>query len=147
MAILRCEDVMTRHPRTCEPSETLLECIRTMKELNVGYVPICEATVGRLVGVVTDRDVAMALSHDESPSQLRIADVMTKDPIACRPEEDVFACARAMEDHKLRRIPVVDQNNILLGVIALADLARQSVQHKELELELGTVMEQVSQPG
>ncbi len=146
MALTRCEDVMTRHPRTCEPGESLLDCIRTMKELNVGLVPICETTEGRLVGVVTDRDVAMALSHDESPSQVRIADVMARDPVVCRPDEDVFACARAMEDHQLRRIPVVDPDHHLLGIVALADLARAATRHKDLELELGTLLEQVSLP-
>lgn len=144
MAALRCEDVMTRNPRTCAPNQSLLDCIRLLKELDVGYVPITQDN--RLLGVITDRDIALALSRDERPSALRISQYMTRDPIACRPNDDVFDAQRAMEEHQIRRMPVVDEDNRLLGVIATADLARHARNRRELESEIPALIESISQP-
>lgn len=145
MAILRCEDLMTRNPRTCSPTHTLLDAVKLMKELNVGYVPICGQDE-RLLGVLTDRDVAMSLANDQKPSAIRCQDAMTRDPITCRPDDDAFECARRMEEHQVRRIPVVDQNMRLVGVIAMADIARKSEVRKELEGEVPSVVQSVSRP-
>lgn len=146
MATTTCEDLMTRHPRSCRPDGTLLDCIRIMKELNVGYVPICEPSSGRLVGVLTDRDAAMALSRDDKASSIPTKDVMTRDPVTCRPEDDIFAAAHAMENAQIRRIPIVDRDNTLVGVVSLADIARRAPGFKALERELSQVVERVSQP-
>jgi CBS domain-containing protein len=143
---IRCEDLMTRHPRCCNAGDNLLDAIRIMKEVNVGFVPVCDANGERLVGVVTDRDIAMALSNDEKPSAYRLENVMSRDPITVRPDDDAMTCARVMEDAQVRRVPVVDRDQKLLGVISLADVARKAVSRKELESELGSIVERVSQP-
>lgn len=145
MANLRCEDVMTRNPRCCEPKDTLLDAIRIMKEINVGFVPVCGQD-NRLVGVITDRDIALALGNDSKPSECRVSEVMARDPITCRPFDDATDAARLMEEHQLRRIPVVDNDNVLLGVIATADIARRATDYRELEAELPEILESVSAP-
>ena len=137
---------MSRSPRTCAPNDTLLDAIQLMKEIDVGFVPICNRTDNRLVGVITDRDVAMSLSRDKKPSDIRVSEVMSRDPVTCRPNDDLMSCARAMEEYQLRRIPVVDDNYTLLGVIATADIARRSMDRKDLEVELPTIIESVSAP-
>jgi CBS domain-containing protein len=147
MANIRCEDLMTRDPRTVKPGDTLLDAIRVYKELNVGFIPVCEDPDGRLVGVLTDRDVALALSKDQKPSQIRVAQCMSRDPVTCRPGDDAFSAAQKMEEHQIRRIPVVDDDNILMGVIATADIARASEDRKELETEVPTIMQSISEPG
>lgn len=146
MANLTCEDLMTRNPRSCSPDGTLLDCIKLMKELDVGFVPVCEKQSGRLLGVLTDRDVAMYLAKDEKPSSIQTRDVMSRDPVTCRPEHDIFDALHAMERMQVRRIPVVDGDFKLVGVIAHADVARKAVQRKDLEREIPTIMEQTSQP-
>jgi CBS domain-containing protein len=135
MAVIRCEDVMSRSPRTCKPGDTLLDAIRMMKEIDVGFVPICAVSDNRLVGVLTDRDVALSLAKDVKPSQIRIQDVMSRDPVSCRPNDDIMACAVAMEQNQCRRVPVVDENNMLLGVIST-----------DIEIELPAIIEAISLP-
>lgn len=143
--MVRCEDVMTRNPRCVSPRDSLLEAIRIMKEINVGYVPCCGQD-NRLLGVITDRDIALALSRDEKPSALRVNDYMSRDPVTCSPDDNVLDAARMMEEHQIRRLPVVDHDNILLGVIATADIARRAERNKELESELPQILESVSSP-
>lgn len=146
MANLRCEDVMTRNPRCAAPGDTLVEAIRIMKELDVGFVPVAERDTGRLLGVLTDRDLALSLLRDMRPSELTVNDVMTRDPVACRPGDDILDAARLMEEHQIRRIPVVDNDNILLGVIATADIARRAGRSGDLEAELPDLIESISAP-
>lgn len=146
MANIRCEDVMSRSPRTCTSNDTLLDAIRLMKEIDVGFVPVCDKTDNRLVGVLTDRDIAMSLVRDRKPSDMRVNEVMSRDPITCKPNDDIMLCARAMEEYQLRRVPVVDDNFTLLGVIATADLARRAPIRKDLEMELPSIIESVSAP-
>lgn len=146
MATLRCEDVMTRHPRTCRPDESLLDAIRVMKEMDVGFVPVCEGSQGRLVGMITDRDVASALAVDVAPSSIRIREAMTSDPFVVRPEDHIIRCAQAMEEHQVRRMPVVDHDFRLVGVISTADLARKAQTRPDLEAELPRVIEAISRP-
>lgn len=145
MASLRCEDVMSRNPRVCAPNDTLLDVIRTMKELDVGYMPIC-GQENRLLGVLTDRDVALAFSRNDRPSDLKVSQYMTRDPITCRPNDDVFDAQQRMEEHQVRRVPVVDEDNRLLGIIATADLARHATTSREIESELPMLIESISQP-
>ena len=71
---------------------------------------------------------------------------MTRDPIACRPNDDIMSCARAMEEYQLRRVPVIDDAFTLLGIIATADIARRAPIRKDLEVELPSIIESVSAP-
>jgi CBS domain-containing protein len=142
--ITRCEDIMTRSPRSLQPHHTLLDAIKLMKEIDVGYVPVLAENEHRLVGVLTDRDIALRLSDDTRPSQRRIADVMTRDPVTCRPDDNILDCASVMEDHQFRRVPVVDEDNILLGVVSVADIVRRAAPRKELEAEIPALISAVS---
>jgi len=146
MATLRTEDLMTRHPRALEPQDSLLAALQAMKELDVGFMPVCDTGTHRLIGVCTDRDAAMALTTDQRPGELKLADVMTRSPVTCRPGDDLHTCAVRMERAQVRRMPVVDADDRLLGVVSLADLARRAMGRPELEKELSAVVEQVSQP-
>jgi CBS domain-containing protein len=148
---LRCEDVMTRNPRCCAPDDTLLDEVKLMKELDVGFVPVCgagdRAGDGVLVGVLTDRDVALALADDQRPGHHRIREVMSKDPVTCRPDDDALECARRMESFQIRRIPVVDRAQKLVGVVALADIAHKAARRPEISRAVPAVMDAVSRPG
>lgn len=145
MAVLRCEDLMTRDPSCCASKDSALDALKIMKELNVGLLPICDQDK-RLLGVVTDRDIAMSLTNDKKPSECRLGSIMSKDPVTVRPDDEALACARRMEDHQLHRIPVVDEENRILGIIALADIARRAIRRDELESELPSIIEAISSP-
>ncbi|MFM2152857.1 MAG: hypothetical protein RL199_1292 [Pseudomonadota bacterium] len=146
MAQLRCEDVMSRRPRTCTPTDSLLDGIRLMKEIDVGFVPVCEQLDGQLVGVLTDRDIAMAMARDDKPSQLFVRDIMTRAPYTCAPSDALEQCTRLMEQEQVRRVPIIDDARSLVGVVSMADVARHAPHRQELESQIARAEEAICQP-
>lgn len=146
---MKAKDLMTPNPKTCAPDHDLLCALRIMKQEDCGIVPVTEGNGdGRVVGVVTDRDIALFLgSQDTRPSDARIRDVMSTDVISTSPEADLQDVTSKMEDSQVRRVLVVEDGR-LRGVISTADLARASTRSKKdrLEKEVGRVMEKVSEP-
>lgn len=146
---MKARDLMTPNPKTCAPDHDLLCSIRIMKEEDCGIVPVTEGNgEGRVVGVVTDRDIALYLgSKDRKPSEVRIREVMSTNVVSTSPEDDLQDVTRKMEEAQVRRVLVVEDGR-LRGVISTADLARASTRSKKdrLEKEVGRVMEKVSEP-
>jgi CBS domain-containing protein len=146
---MKARELMTEDPRTCETDHDLTCTLRIMKEEDVGIVPVTEGNgEGRVVGVVTDRDIALYLgSEDAKPSDVEVEQVMTRDVVSVEPDADVDEVARRMEDGQIRRILVVEGER-LLGVISTADLARASSGSTTDEVgeKVERVMEKVSEP-
>lgn len=96
-----------------------------MKNENIGPIPVIEnEQTNKLVGIVTDRDLALKVVADErDPKSTKVDEVMTRKVVTCRPEDDLQKALDAMSEHQLRRIPVVDDDNKLVGIIAQADVA------------------------
>ena len=145
---MKAKDLMTPDPTTCKPSDNLKTILEVMRKEDCGIVPITEGNgENRVVGVVTDRDIALALGErDERPSAVRVSEVMTTDIVSCEPDADVREVSRKMQDAQVRRILVVEGGR-LLGVIATADLARASTQSSKDRVgeEVEKVMEKVSE--
>jgi len=145
---MKAKDLMTPDPTTCKPSDNLKTVLGVMRKEDCGIVPITEGNgENRVVGVVTDRDIALALGErDERPSAVRVSEVMTTDIVSCEPDADVREVSRKMQDAQVRRILVVEGGR-LLGVIATADLARASTQSSKDRVgeEVEKVMEKVSE--
>lgn len=122
---MKARDLMTKNPRCCEPDHDLRCALRIMKEENCGIVPVTRGNgAARVVGVVTDRDIALHLgAADRKPSEVRVEEVMTTDLVSCAPEDDVHDVSRQMQGAQVRRVLVVDGGR-LEGVISTADLAR-----------------------
>lgn len=120
-----CRDVMTKNPVYALPHDTVAEVARLMKDKDIGPVPIVQDRDGtQLVGIVTDRDLAIKVVADGlDPVTTRVSDVMTTDVVTCREDDKIDKALDAMSKHQLRRIPVVDTNNMLVGIIAQADVA------------------------
>lgn len=120
-----CSDVMTKNPTCAVPDDTVADVARLMKEKDIGPVPIVDShNTKKLVGIVTDRDLAIKVVADgRDPRSTRVRDVMTGDVVTCRYDDDIDVALDAMSTHQLRRIPVVDDGNMLLGIIAQADIA------------------------
>lgn len=120
-----CRDVMTKDPTCAVPDDTVAEVARLMKDKDIGPVPIVESHGSkRLLGIVTDRDLAIkVVAEGRDPQSTRVGDVMTGDVVTCRDDDDIDVALNAMSRHQLRRIPVVDDGNMLLGIIAQADIA------------------------
>ena len=93
-----------------------------MDELNVGVVPVCDGE--RLVGMVTDRDIAVrGVAHDCSATSTRLNEVMTKDPLWCFDDEPLEQAMEKMRDAQIRRLPVVDHDRHLVGILSMGDIA------------------------
>lgn len=117
-------DIMTRNPRTVGPEETVQKVAQLMKELDVGAIPVC--TGRSLTGMVTDRDIAIrAVAAGKGVDTLKVSDVMTNDVHTCYEDDDVESALDKMGDLQVRRIPVVDHANQLVGIVSLGDFAQR----------------------
>ena len=140
---MTCSDVMTGSPSCCVPSDSVAMAAQIMKREDVGPVPIVSDYAGqKLVGIVTDRDlVVKVMANGLDPHNTRIDEVMSHDPVTCQPDDDTRTALRLMGEHQVRRVPIVDAENRLVGIVAQADLARE-----EDEEEVGEMVEEISQP-
>jgi CBS domain-containing protein len=116
---------MTKNPVCCLPDDMAAKAAGLMKSGNIGSVPVIEnEQTKKLVGIVTDRDLALKIVAEGRDSRsTKVADVMTGKVVTCGAEDDLQKALDAMAEHQLRRIPVVDNDNRILGIIAQADVA------------------------
>ena len=123
---MKVESVMSVDVGRCLPSETLNEAARIMWERDCGIVPIVESReAGRLVGVVTDRDICVAAYIKGQPlGAIPISAVMAKRVVSCRASDEVKAAEQLMRRAQVHRLPVIDASEQLVGVLSLADIAR-----------------------
>jgi len=120
-----CRDVMTKNPVSALPGDSVASVAQLMKQRDIGPVPIVEdKSSNRLIGIVTDRDLALKVVADgRDPNSTLVRQVMTTDVVTCREDDEIEKALDAMSTHQLRRIPVVDADEMLVGIIAQADVA------------------------
>jgi len=121
----KCNEVMTKNPVCCRPDDMVAKVAQLMQSENIGSIPVIEnEQTQKLVGIVTDRDLALkivAKGHDAKSTKVEA--VMTHQIVTCRAEDDLQKALEAMAEHQLRRIPIVDNDNKIVGIIAQADVA------------------------
>jgi len=118
---MKVKDVMTTDVRTCTPDTTVAEAAHLMWDGDCGILPVVDD--GELVGVVTDRDMYIALATQNArASHVRVGAVATKQVVTCAPEDDVEAALASMKQARVRRLPVVGFSNVLLGVLSMNDI-------------------------
>lgn len=122
---MKCSEVMTEDPSCCVPADTVFDAAQLMKSEDVGPIPIVnDKQTMKLAGIVTDRDLALkVVAEGLDPKQTKIEEVMTTGVQSCRPDDDVSNVLQLMEQHHIRRIPIVDDQDRLVGIIAQADIA------------------------
>lgn len=145
---MNVSEIMTRNPRTVTPDTAVSDAARLMKEEDVGIVPVVEQVGGaetraRLVGVVTDRDIAVRHVAEGRSSDAPVRDVMSGGVKTCAPDDSIEKVLQLMGEEQVRRVPVVDERGSLVGVISQADLARKAPDDELVE----RTVEQISQPG
>lgn len=119
---MQVRDVMTRGVETIDGSATIEEAAARMRNLNVGPLPVVDG--GRLIGMVTDRDITVrATAQGLDPKTTRVRDVMTQDAYCTYENADLEEARRIMEEQQIRRLPVLSQDHQLVGIITLGDLA------------------------
>ncbi len=121
----KCKDVMTKDPTCCEPGDSVVKVAQIMKREDVGSVPVVDSKSSRkLVGIVTDRDLVLkVIAEGHDPKTTRVEEVMSKELVTCRADDDVDVAMQAMAQFQLRRIPIVDNDDRLVGIISQADVA------------------------
>jgi CBS domain-containing protein len=138
-----CLDLMTDNPTCCLPSDTVVAAARYMRDEDVGSVPVVDEQQ-RLVGIITDRDVALrVVAEAYDPGDTTVQEIMTRHPVTCRPDDDMRRALDLMATHQVRRIPVIGDDRLLLGIIAQADIATRM----DSPRRIATVVEEISQPG
>jgi CBS domain-containing protein len=136
---MRCEEVMTREVECLKAGDTVAEAARRMSELDVGFLPVCNAD-GAPVGTLTDRDIVLRAVAKQKPYSTDVADCMTPDVICCRPDDDVTRAEQLMRANQISRILCVDDDGEIAGVISLADISQY-----EVETESGKLLADLKQ--
>ena len=139
----KVQDIMTADPICCLTTDSVQRAARLMRDEGVGSVPVVRDQANELVGIVTDRDLTLkVLAEARDPNRTTIGDVMTREPITCRPDDDAQKVLDLMAQHQLRRIPVVEAHNHIVGIVAQADVAVRMDEPGKT----GEVVESISEP-
>jgi CBS domain-containing protein len=139
----KCSDIMTRDVVTSTQEATIVDVAQLMKNADIGPILIVDnETSNTLVGIVTDRDIVLKVIADgQDAKTTRVGDVMSKKLVTCRADDDVDIAMKSMAQFQLRRIPVVEDNMRLVGIISQADLATRVDAPKKT----GEVVKEISQ--
>ncbi len=133
------QDVMTQNPRTVEAAQMVVDAARLMRDEDVGIAPVVEG--GRLVGTLTDRDVAVrVVAEGRDPGSTSVRDVASTDLVTVDPQQDFEEAVRLMAEHQVRRLPVVEEDGRLVGIIAQADVAQEGD-----DRQTGQVVQEISE--
>ena len=117
---MNVSEIMTPNPRTLELSDTIQDAARIMRDEDTGAVPVCED--GRVVGMVTDRDIVIRAIAD-ADYEATMDDIITDDVVTITADMSTTAAAELMGEHQIRRLPVVDADENIIGIVSLGDLA------------------------
>ena len=141
---MRARELMSSNPACCTPDDQVRDAARMMDDWDCGIIPVVEDKQSmRLVGVVTDRDLAVRGLARGLGADARVGDLMTATPACCSPDDDITAVEQAMEERQVRRIPIVDERGDLVGIVAQADIVTRADDDEEAE----RTVERISQEG
>ena len=134
-------DVMTREVECVGPMATVQEAAERMKSANIGSVPVCQDS--RLIGTITDRDITIRVTAEgRDPHVTAVRDVMSRPVVSVHPHQDLLEAEQLMHDHQVRRLPVVEQDDRLVGYVTTAIIARREADEKVV----GKVLKGISEP-
>jgi CBS domain-containing protein len=138
---MKLRQIMSPNPVCVTPQTPLVEAARQMEKIDCGFLPVTHE--GRIEGVITDRDIVVrGLAHGRNPDRTTVRECMSPSPLHCFEDDDVSVAVRAMENRQIRRLPVLNRSNQLVGIVSLGDLA---IQTHDQRLS-GEVLERVSVP-
>jgi CBS domain-containing protein len=134
----RIQEVMTSDPRSVSPDAPVADASRIMRDEDTGIVPIVED--GKLIGTITDRDIVVRLiAEGRDASSATVRDIASTDLVTVDPQQDLDEALRLMAQHQVRRLPVVEEDGRLVGILSQADVARQAQ-----DKQTGELVEEIS---
>jgi CBS domain-containing protein len=126
---MKVREIMTKKAKFCGPESTLEEAIFLMRKANCGFLPVV-GDGGNVIGVITDRDICIALgTRNRVPSELRVWDVMPRKLFTCMPDDDVHSALKTLRGARIRRLPVIDRDDTLVGVLSIDDIVLKAREH------------------
>jgi CBS domain-containing protein len=134
---MRAKDVMSTHLRTIQSTESVADAAALMAEIDVGVLPVVDD--GKLVGIVTDRDIAVRSFAHGLHSGSPVFEVMSRDVKCCREEDDLDDVLEIMANEQVRRVPILDADGSITGIISISDAARSTVDEREVASTLGDI--------
>ncbi len=139
----KASDLMTKNPAVSTPDMNLTKVAKLMADHNVGAIPVVEnKDSGKLVGIVTDRDIAVrCVAEGRNPEDVRAGDIMSTSVVTVREDADVDEITRVMEKNMIRRVPVLDNMGSICGIVAQADVALHAPNSMT-----GDTVEKISKP-
>jgi CBS domain-containing protein len=140
VSCMKVKEIMTKDVATLNPEDTVERAAQLMREYNIGSVPVCNSE--NVIGVITDRDIALrSVAEGGNGRNQTVREVMSSNPVLINSETDVHEAARIMSERQVRRLPVVENNN-LVGIVSLGDLAVESI----LQDNAGEALSNISEP-
>lgn len=137
---MQLSDIITRNVETIDPAATVREAAQRMRSMDIGSLPVCDGS--HLLGMITDRDITVrAIADGRDPAQTPVRDAMTPSVEYVFEDDDVQRAAQIMQDKQIRRLPVVSRDKRLVGIVALADIARTGKDRMS-----GDTLEDISDP-
>ena len=137
---MKVKDCMCGDICVCTPDNSVCDCAKVMNDNHIGCVPVCDLD-DKVVGLITDRDIVLrCIANGKDPKNTKISEVMTCNICCCKPEQDIEDAEKDMSQIQIRRVPVVDENSKIIGIISLGDLAKNKNVSKE---EVGETVENI----
>ena len=141
---MQIREIMTRDVDVIPPDASIRDAAAKMKELDVGAIPVCDGQ--KLAGLVTDRDITIrAVAEGRDPSEVRVAEVMSSDIAYCFEDETIEQAANLMESKQIRRLPILDRNKQLAGIVSLGDISVRIGGSRQKDLA-ADALEEISEP-
>jgi CBS domain-containing protein len=140
---MKVREIMTPDPVCCTPEDNAQKVAAMLRDQNIGSMPVVlDQSSHKLVGMITDRDLCCAVvANGDDPRRTKIDRVFSMKPVSCRDGENIASCEQLMQEHQLRRIPVVDGEGRCIGIVSQADLAL-----KEKPEKVSRTVTEISKP-
>lgn len=151
---MRIDQIMTPEVSTCRQDDSLEHAAQLMWSSDCGCLPVCTSDgANRVAGLITDRDICMCALFQHKPlSGIRVSEAMSKQVLACKPSDSITSAERVMAQAQIRRLPVLDEQGALVGIVSLSDVAREAeketaeAQPEISEMEVGGTLAAICQP-
>jgi CBS domain-containing protein len=119
---MQCKEIMKQNVQFIRRDDEVSSAAETMRDAQIGFLPVCNSENNRIVGTLTDRDITIRLVAEKKESETPVSDVMTTAPIFCHSDDDIDKARELMESHQVSRMIVLDDNDGLAGIISLGDI-------------------------
>ncbi|MDQ3634037.1 MAG: CBS domain-containing protein [Acidobacteriota bacterium] len=130
---IKCREIMSKNVSTANSKASLQDVAKLLRDNDIGILPIVEDGTNKLVGLVTDRDIVVrAVADGKSVTETNVSDVMTTELFTAKPDDFAFEAVRTMGNKQVRRVPIVDDEGVLQGIVSMADVALEMEDEKEI---------------